>query len=563
MKRPSTDNAAGGAGLVLLVLAAGQFLMTLDSSVMNVSIATVAKDLGTTVTGIQSAITLYTLIMASLMITGGKIGAIIGRRRAFATGLVIYSVGSFTTAIAPSLPVLILGWSVLEGIGAALIMPAIVALVASNFPPQRRASAYGMIAAAGAIAVAAGPLIGGAFTTFLSWRWVFVGEVVLCLVILVLLRKITDTPPGERPRIDVVGALLSMLGLSMAVFGVLRSGEWGWLQPKPGAASLFGLSLVVWLILGGILVLWLFVQWEERMVRQGKEPLLRTEMLGNRQLAGGLVMFLFQFMVQAGTFFVIPLFLSVVLELSALATGVRLVPLSISLLVTALLIPKLRPNASPRRVVRVGLLLLLAGAVVLAAGLDPAADASIVTVPMLLMGTGIGALASQLGAVTVSAVSDEQSAEVGGLQNTATNLGASLGTALVGSTLIASLTATFIDGIAGNPDVPESVKAQASTELAGGIPFISSTDLEVALSEAGVPADLAAEVIEENAVARLAALQASMAIVAGFALAALFFSNRIPNLPIGGSPNTAHQPAERAAGAPSLEAKPRAQEGSS
>ena len=165
-----------GTGFVLLVLAAGQFLMTLDSSVMNVSIRQVAADVGTTVTGIQTAITLYTLVMASLMITGGKVGAIAGRRRAFSAGLIIYGAGSLTTAAAPTLAVLIVGWSVLEGIGAALIMPAIVALVASNFPPERRAAAYGMIAASGAIAVAVGPLLGGAVTTLASWQWVFVGS---------------------------------------------------------------------------------------------------------------------------------------------------------------------------------------------------------------------------------------------------------------------------------------------------------------------------------------------------------------------------------------------------
>src|SRR3954467_675312 len=157
---------AGGATLVLFTLASGQFLMTLDSSVMNVSIATVAKDVGTTVTGIQGAITMYTLVMAALMLTGAKIGAIIGRKRAFAIGCVVYGCGSLTTALAPSLPVLLLGWSFLEGVGAALILPAIVALVAGNFPTERRPAAYGLVAAAGAIAVAVGPLIGGFFTTY-------------------------------------------------------------------------------------------------------------------------------------------------------------------------------------------------------------------------------------------------------------------------------------------------------------------------------------------------------------------------------------------------------------
>ncbi len=221
--------------------------MTLDSSVMNVSIATVASDIGTTVTGIQTAITLYTLVMATLMITGGKIGAIIGRRRAFSIGCVIYGAGSLTTAVAPNLGVLLFGWSLLEGIGAALIMPAIVALVAGNFPPERRSSAYGLIAAAGAIAVAVGPLIGGAVTTFVSWRLVFVGEVVIVIVILALARRVHDVPPTGRHRLDFVGSILSILGLELAVFGVLRSSEWGWVTPKQGAPQLFGISLVSWL----------------------------------------------------------------------------------------------------------------------------------------------------------------------------------------------------------------------------------------------------------------------------------------------------------------------------
>src|SRR5215469_1533391 len=196
------ESAAAAGGAVLLTLASAQFLMTLDSSVMNVSIATVAKDVGTTVTGIQTAITFYTLVMATLMITGGKIGQIIGRKRAFGIGCVIYGCGSLMTALAPNLAVLIVGWSVLEGVGAALIMPAIVALVASNFARPERPRAYGLVASAGAIAVAAGPLIGGLFTTYLSWRWVFAGEVLVVLVILVLTRRMTDAPAVARVRLD-------------------------------------------------------------------------------------------------------------------------------------------------------------------------------------------------------------------------------------------------------------------------------------------------------------------------------------------------------------------------
>lgn len=523
--------------LVLATLAAGQFLMTLDSSVMNVSMAMVAADLGTTITGIQTAITLYTLVMATLMITGGKIGSIVGRRRAFGIGLVIYGAGSLTTALAPNLAVLLLGWSLLEGLGAALIMPAIVALVAANFPPEKRSSAYGLIAASGAVAVAAGPLIGGAVTTFASWRYVFVGEVVLVLLILPMLRRIEDAPPS-RARLDLVGSVLSVAGLGLVVYGVLRSGEWGWLRSRPGGPDVLGLSPVTWLVLGGLIVVYAFTRWEANLTRRGREPLLDTRLLGNRQLSGGLTMFFAQFMIQAGVFFTVPLFLSVVLELSALQTGIRLLPLSVALLAAAVGIPRGWPHANPRRVVRLGLASMTVGIAILAAGMDPGANAGLVAVPMLLMGLGLGALASQLGAVTVSAVPDSRSAEVGGLQNTATNLGASLGTALIGSVLIATLSASIAAGIRDDPRVPDAVQEQAGTELTSGVPFLSDTQLSTALDEAGVEPTVADAVVSANADARLEALQSAFAVAALLAVAALFGTGRIPRRPVGDTAGT-------------------------
>lgn len=527
--RVGTTKSAAKARIVLLTLASGQFLMALDSSVMNVSIATVAEDVGTTVTGVQGAITAYTLVMAMFMIPGGKVGALIGRRRAFVIGCCIYGAGSLTTALAPNLPVLLLGWALLEGLGAALILPAIVALVAGNFAVERRPAAYGLVVAAGAVAIAVGPLIGGVATTYFSWRWVFAGEVVVVLGILLLARRIADAPPGERRSIDLTGAALSALGLGAFVYGVLRSGEWGFFQPKPGTPSWIGVSLTVWLMLTGLLLIWLFLRWEARIVERGGDPLVDPGMLRNKQLTGGLTMFFFQYLVQMGVFFVVPLYLSVALGLSALETGARLLPLSVSLLAAATLIPRFLPDVSPRRVVRLGILALLAGAVVLMAALDADAGAEVVTVPLLLIGLGMGALASQLGSVTVSAVPQAQSAEVGGVQNAVTNLGASIGTALAGSMMIAVLTSSFLSSIEANPAIPQSVKSQTGVQLQSGAPFLSDAQLDTALAEAGTSAEVAGAALDANADARLDGLRAALGVLALAALLALFFTQRIPS----------------------------------
>jgi len=538
------DRRTGSAaGIVLVTLAAGQFLMVLDSSVMNVSIATVAHDVGTTVTGIQTAITLYTLVMASLMITGGKLGQILGRKHAFAIGCAIYGCGSFVTAISPSLGVLMFGWSFLEGAGAALILPAIVALVASNFERSQRPRAYGLIASAGAIAVAAGPLIGGLFTTNLSWRWVFVGEVLIVLVILALTRRMEDSPAETGVRLDLVGTALSALGLGLIVFGILRSGAWGFVQPKPGAPQWIGLSPAIWLMLAGGFVVWLFLAWETRRLARGEEPLIDPTILRNSTLRGGLTSFFFQYLLQAGLFFAVPLFLSVALGLSAIETGVRLLPLSITLLLAAAGIPKVFPGASPRRVVQLGFLALFAGIVVMLAALEAGAGPEIVIGPMLLAGLGIGALASQLGSVTVSSVADEQSGEVGGLQNTVTNLGASIGTALSGAVLIAALSTSLLTGVQQNAAVPADVKSKASVQLAGGIPFASDAQLESALRQAETSAEATAAIVSENETARLGALRSSLAVLAVIAAIALLFSRGIP----------AEQPASAMPGSPATQ----------
>jgi MFS family permease len=482
----------------------------------------------TTVTGIQTAITMYTLVMASLMITGGKMGAILGRKRAFAIGCLIYGCGSLTTALSPNLPVLLFGWSFLEGVGAALVLPAIVALVASNFAKPDRPRAYGLVMTGGAIAVAVGPLIGGVFTTYWSWRYVFVGEVLIIGIVLLLNRRTADTPAEEGAHLDLVGTGLSALGLGLVVYGILRSGTWGFVQPKPDQPQWLGLSPVIWLILGGGAVLFGFLAWEAHRRDSGQPALLDPAILRVRLLRSGLTAFFFQYLLQAGLFFAVPLFLSIALGLSAIQTGVRILPLSITLVIASVGIPKVFPHASPRRVSQLGFFALFLGLAVFVAALDSGAGPEIVTWPMLLAGLGIGALASQLGAVTVSAVSDEHSGEVGGLQNTASNLGLSIGTALAGAILISALTSSFFTGIADNLAVPDRLTSKAQTELTSGVPFISDADLQAALKDAGVRGPTADAIVDENAQARLNALRASLSVLAILALVALFLSRGIP-----------------------------------
>jgi Na+/melibiose symporter-like transporter len=280
--------------------------------------------------------------------------------------------------------------------------------------------------------------------------------------------------------------------------------------------------------MGGLFVLWLFFRWSDHRVANGQEPLVDTKLLRIREFRGGLVMFFFQYLVQAGVFFVVPIFLSVALGLTAIETGVRILPLSITLLAAAVGVPRLWPHASPRLVVRFGLLALLAGTLVLMGGLSPTAGPEVVLWPMLLIGLGIGMLASQLGAVTVSSVPTEKSPEVGGLQNTMTNLGASLGTALAGAILIAALTSSFLGTIGSDPAIPGRVTQDAQVKLASGVPFVSDVQLAQALDDAHVPPRQADAATSAYQKARVDGLKTALAILAFATLIALFAAQGVP-----------------------------------
>lgn len=534
----------------ILVLAAAQFVMVLDTTVMNVAISDVVKDLDTSVSQVQLAITLYTLVMAAFMLIGGKLGDILGRRRAFAIGLAIYASGSLTTALSQNITVLIIGWSGLEGIGAALVIPAIASLTARNYEGSQRALAYGIIGAMAAIGVAAGPLIGGFVTQEASWRYVFAGEVVVIAAVLLCVRVVADVPrPARAPRLDLVGGALSAAGMALIVFGVLRIPQWGLVRPK-GALTIggteitpFGFSVVPFLVLAGAVLMVLFSRWIVRRERAGREPLLRPDLLGITRLRAGLSMLSAQQLILNGIFFVLPLYLQVVLGKNALQTGIAILPISITMLPAALLGPRLATRISPRRIVQIGLLAMLGSAIGLVTTVDYELHDTGFTISLALFGIGIGLLASQLGNVIMSSVEQSRASEAGGLQGTAQNLGASLGTALIGAILLAGLGSATANEIQRS-DLPASVRDQVVAATEGGLEFIPASEVETIAREQGATARQAATISDAYASAQLLALKEALLGAALFVLVGFLFTRRLPPRPLGDPAPGARAPPE-------------------
>ncbi|MFH9347937.1 MFS transporter [Kitasatospora sp. NPDC017646] len=509
----------------LIILGMAQFLMVLDASVMNVSISQLVTDFDTEVTAIQAVITLYTLVMAAFMITGGKLGDMFGRRRVFAGGLVVYGVGSALTAVAPTLWVLALGWSVIEGFGAALVLPALAALVAGTYRGRDRAIAYGVIGGLAGAGIAVGPLLGGWVTTYLTWRLVFAGEAVLVVVILLLIRWIAPQPaPGSRPRLDLGGVVLSVAGLALVVLAVLQSSSWGWLQPRNPPFTVFGFSPTLFVIALGLVLLHLFRLWEEHRAN----PLVRFSLFGIPSLRSGLLMLFSQNVILLGLFFAIPLYLQVVHGLDAFQTGLRLLPVSVTMLVAAMSGPALGRFASPRTVVRVGLLVLFAATLWLLGTIRPELDDLSFALAMALLGLGMGLLASQLGNIVQSSVGESDRSEVGGLQYTAQNLGSSLGTALIGAIVIGALAAAFTAALAKDPAISEAVHQQTGIRIESGINFVPADQVATALAKTSVPPEEADAVVSAYRTAQLNGLKVAVLAAAGITLAGFPFTRRLP-----------------------------------
>ncbi|WP_433063971.1 MFS transporter [Dactylosporangium sp. CS-033363] len=426
-------------------LALAQFICSYAGTAMNVAIAPMARDLHTSVFGIQATITLFTLTMAALMIPGSKLTDVWGRKRCLVAGLVLYGLGALLAALAPGLGVMIVGNALLEGVGSALMIPPIYILITVVFPDvATRAKWFGVVSGAGALGAATGPLIGGVITSLLSWRASFLLQVLVIGWIIVLIRRLPDPPrPGPAPRFDVAGALLSAAGLLLVVLGVLQTSTYGW-----GAArtdfTVAGHVVIpaggvspVWPVLAlGALTLAAFVLHLRRTERKGREPLLHLRLFGDRAANLGLGTQAVQWLVMQGMFFVVAVYLQDALGYDAIRTGLVLTPATAGILVASAVAGRLARNRTQRTLVVGGFVLTLAGMVLL---LFLAPSGFLGTVPGLLLGgLGLGTMLTASVNLVQSSFPDRDQSDISGLSRAVSNLGSSLGTALAGSVIVSA-----------------------------------------------------------------------------------------------------------------------------
>ena len=520
---------------VVIILAFASFVMVLDSTVMNVSISTVVKDLDTTVTAMQAAITFYTLTMAAFMLLGGKLGDIWGRKRALLIGSVIYALGSLITAVSQNLTQLFIGWSIIEGLGAILVVPAIAALVATNYKGTDRVKAYAIIGGVSGAAAAAGPLIGGYFTTYLSWRYVFAGEVLIMAFVLIFSKYIKDSEIKiKAPKIDIPSFLLSASGLVLVVFGMLQSKTWGWVEPRAiptvngNEIAPLGISIVAYLILAGIIVLQRFYVRQQKLEAAKKNPLLKVSMFKIPQLRSGVAVLLAQYLIVGAVFFIISVYLQMTLGYDALETGLKILPLSIALIIFSVVGARLVSSWSPKKIIRIGQYSLVVGVLLLMASIDIELRSKFFALGMFIIGGGLGLLASQIGNVNMSAVSENDTSEVGGVQGVFQNMGSALGTALIGSILVGALTTSFVSNVQAST-LPQDVKNFVTENSQAGVQIVSVTDVSTYAESKGLSASEADETAQIYAQSQITALKQALFGLLIISTLTIVFSRNIPD----------------------------------
>ncbi|MGW4016957.1 MFS transporter [Rhodococcus ruber] len=522
MTEESTADGSAGAArpprLLAVLLAMAMFVLVVDTSLMNVSISSVVRDLETTVSGVQAAIALEALVSAAFILIGSKAGDLIGRRRAYVMGLLGYAVGAAAMALAQSLTAVIVFWALLGGIGASLLLPAMQSLIHGNFEGDDQKKVYALVGAAAAIAAAVGPLLGGFITTYLSWRLAFVLEVVIIAIVLSGIRLVRDVPYTGPRGVDTVGAVLSVLGMGGIVLGILvwqEGGEAVAALLVSGAAALAGLAY-----------------WLGRRKRRGEPSLLDPDLFTSKIFRLGISQQMLQQIALGGTMIALPIYLQMVLEYNAMQAGLSLAPLSLSMFAVALLAGKKAGDRRPSSIIRWGFVLLTIGIVALIPIVPRAEFGWALVVPLMIAGSGLGLLVSQLNNYTLAPISQERVSEAAGVNSAAGSFGLSFGLAFAGAIMLATLSITFTAMAESSTVLPPAEQQQVAQVLEDDAEVMSNTQLTELLADQ--PPDVQHEIIRINTDARPLALQVALLVPLLAGLLGLFNSfrmNRLPDTP--------------------------------
>ena len=518
MTEPTTDDAlqepAADRRLPLL-LAMAMFVLVVDTSLMNVSISAVVEDLDTTASSVQSAIALEALVSAAFILIGSKVADLIGRKRAYVLGLLGYAVGATAMAFAQSITAVIVFWAILGGLGASLLLPSMQSLIHGNFEGAAQRRVYALVGAAAAIAAAVGPLLGGFITTYLSWRVGFLLEVVVIAIVLSGIKLVRDVPYTGDRRVDVVGSLLSVFGMGGIVLGILAWQE--------GAESVGVLIAVGALAMAGL------VWWLVRRKRQARPMLLDPDLFSSKVFRFGISGQMLQQIALGGTMIVLPIYLQMVLEYSAMAAGLSLAPLSLSMFAVALLAGKKAGDIRPSRIIRWGFALLTTGLVILVPVVPRVDSGWYLLVPLLIAGSGLGLLVSQLNNYTLAPIAEERVSEAAGVNSAAGSFGLSFGLAFAGAIMLAALSIAFTTMAEDSTVLAPDEQAQVADGLEENAEVMTNTRLEELLVDQ--PPDVQDEILRINTDARPLALQIALLIPILAGLAGLLTSFRMMRLP--------------------------------
>jgi EmrB/QacA subfamily drug resistance transporter len=508
-----TQESSGDTRLAVL-LAMAMFVLVVDTSLMNVSISAVVRDLDTTASSVQSAIALEALVSAAFILIGSKLADLMGRKLAYILGLLGYAIGALAMTLSQSLLPIVVCWAIIGGLGAALLLPSMQSLIHGNFSGAMQRRAYALVGAAAAIAAAVGPLLGGFITTYLSWRVAFFGEVLIIAVVLLGSRLVHDVPYTGSRGVDVVGALLSATGMGGVVLGILVWEEGGEAVGALIAAGAVALGSLVW--------------WLSRRKRQGKPALLDVGLFSSKYFRLGISAQTLQQISLGGLMIALPIYLQMVLEYDAMEAGLSIAPLSLTMFAVALLAGRKAGDRSPSRIIRMGFFLLVAGVAVLIPIVPRADSGWAMALPLAVAGAGLGLLVSQLNNYTLSPIEEERVSEAAGVNSAGGSFGLSFGLAFAGAIMLASLSLVFTQKAESSDVLVPAQQEQVADALEQNAEVMTNTHLEELL--AGQPAAVQAEIIEINTDARPIALQIALLVPLLAALLGLFTAFRMTRL---------------------------------